>query len=487
MEVRMVSNITKGYEPADVLGWFEEICRIPRGSGNEAGISAFLCDFAEKRGLEYKRDEYNNVLIRMSATEGFEKAAPIMLQGHMDMVCEKNAGVDHDFLTDPLDIYVEDGKLRARGTTLGGDDGIAVAYMLAILDDPAIAHPELECLITTGEETSMAGAGNFDYSQIRARRVINIDSEEEGIVTVSCAGGADIFFTLSPERLPHTGRALKITLTGLAGGHSGTEINMGRANSIALMGRILERLYEAEPFNLVSVNGGNKMNAIARECEAEIYVLDREAAENVINSEAAKIRRELAEADKNMKLRLSKGASNAAKLSYRDTSAVINMMRLYKTGVIAMENGSTELVRTSANMGRIATSEEGVTLGIMARSSSDSEMDTLLLDYDRLSKAIGVSVTLEGRHAGWALNPVSKLSKAYAGIYDSMYGNIRKAKISAIHAGLECGIIVAALGSETDAISIGPDMRNIHTPDEALDLVSVEHTWNVLKELIISD
>ena len=483
----MVNKITKGYEPADVLGWFEEICRIPRGSGNEAGISAFLCDFAEKRGLEYRRDEYNNVLIRMPATAGFENAEPIMLQGHMDMVCEKNAGTDHDFSVDPLDIYVEDGKLRARGTTLGGDDGIAVAYMLAILDDPAAAHPDLECLITTGEETSMAGAGNFDYSQIRARRVINIDSEEEGIVTVSCAGGADVFFTLSPERLPHTGRTLKIALTGLAGGHSGTEINLGRANSIALMGRILAVLYDFEPFNLVSVNGGNKMNAIARECEAEIYVLDREAAENVINSEAAKIRRELAGADKKMKLRLSKGETNAAKLSYKDTSAVINMMRLYKTGVIAMENGSSELVRTSANMGRITTSEDGVTLGIMARSSSDSEMDALLLDYNRLSKALGVSAALEGRYAGWALNPVSRLSKAYADIYDRMYGHVRKAEISAVHAGLECGVIVAALGPETDAISIGPDMHNIHTPDEALDLVSVEHTWNVLKELIVSD
>lgn len=483
----MVNKVTKGYEPADVLGWFEEICKIPHGSGNEERISAFLCDFAQKRGLWYKRDEYNNVLIRMPATGGYEDAAPIMLQGHMDMVCEKNADVDHDFLTDPLDIYVENDKLRARGTTLGGDDGIAVAYMLAILDDPTIAHPELECLITTGEETSMAGAGSFDYSQINARRVINIDSEEEGIVTVSCAGGADIFFTLSPERLPHTGRTLKITLTGLSGGHSGTEINLGRANSISLMGRILAKLYDSEPFNLVSVNGGNKMNAIARECEAEIYVLDREAAENIINSEAAKIRRELVKADKNMKLRLSKGEMNAAKLSYKGTSAVINMMRIYKTGVVAMENGSAELVRTSANMGRITTNEKGVTLGIMARSSSDSEMDALLLDYGRLSKALGASVYLEGRHAGWALNPVSKLSKAYADIYDRLYGNIGKARISAIHAGLECGIIVAALGNETDAISIGPNMQNIHTPDEALDLLSVEHTWNVLRELIVSD
>ena len=483
----MVNKITKGYEPSDVLGWFEEICSIPHGSGNETGISEFLCDFAEKRGLEHKRDEYNNVLIRMPAAAGFENAEPIMLQGHMDMVCEKSAGVEHDFLTDPLDIYVEDGKLRARGTTLGGDDGIAVAYMLAILDDPGIAHPALECLITTGEETAMAGAGNFDFSQIRARRVINLDSEEEGIVTVSCAGSADVFFTLPTERLPHTGRTLKISLTGLAGGHSGTEINMGRANSIALMGRILARLYETEPFNLVSVNGGNKMNAIARECEAEIYVLDREAAEKVINSEAADIRRELVKADKNMKLRLSKGETNAAKLSYKDTSAVINMMRLYKTGVIAMENGSSELVRTSANMGRITTTEEGVTLGIMARSSSDSEMDALLLDCKRLSKALGVSVFVEGKYAGWAMNPASKLSKAYADIYDRMYGHIGKAKISAIHAGLECGIIVSALGPDTDAISIGPNMQNIHTPNEALDLVSVERTWNVLKELIVSD
>ena len=291
--------------------------------------------------------------------------------------------------------------------------------------------------------------------------------------------------TLEGEKLSRKGRTLKISLTGLAGGHSGTDINTGRENAISLMGRILERLYEAKPFNIVSVNGGNKLNAIPRECEAEIYVLDREAAEELVKEEAA-IRRDLCKEDKKMKLRLAKGQTNAPEFVYKDTSAVINMMRLLRSGVVAMSNGVPGLVRTSANLGRITTEEGKVTLGIMARSSSDPEMDLLLRDYARTAKAIGVTMDLEDRHAGWAPNPVSKLSKAYASIYSRLYGDIKKPEICAIHAGLECGIIVGALGPETDAISIGPDIRNIHTPDEALDLASVERTWNVLRELILT-
>jgi len=476
--------VTKGYSPEDVLGYFEKICSIPHGSGNEQGIADYLCEFARAHSLEYYRDGVNNVFIKKPASAGYSDRVPIMLQGHMDMVCEKEAGCAHDFLNDPIDIYVENGKLRARGTTLGGDDGIAVAYILAILASDSIEHPDLECLITTGEETLMIGAGNFDYSRVKARRVINIDSEEEGIVTVSCAGGADVFFTLEGDLLPHTGRTLKLELSGFAGGHSGTDINTGRANSICVMGRLLEALYAEEPFNIVSVDGGNKMNAISRECCAEIYVGNRDDAEALLKAEFAKIKRDLVKEDNGARMRISKGQTDAPKFAYKDSSAIINMMRLYNNGVIAMSADVPGFVRTSANLGRIRTEGGKVTLGIMARSSSDSEMELVLLDYARLSKAIGVNIEISDRHAGWASNPRSTLSKAYVRIYNELYGDIRKAEIAGIHAGLECGLIIAALGDETDAISIGPDMRNVHTPDEELDLISVEHTWNALKELL---
>lgn len=477
--------VTKSLEPRRVLEYFEELCKIPHGSGNEHGIADYLCNFASEHSLEYLRDDANNVLIQKCASADKKDSAPLMLQGHMDMVCEKNADTVHDFLTDPLDLYIKDGMLRARGTTLGGDDGIAVAYMLAILESNEISHPALECLITTGEETSMVGASAFDYSKVSARRIINIDSEEEGYVTMACAGGADLHIELESERLQGKGRALRITLSGLSGGHSGVQINEDRANAINTMGRILARLYDDTPFNLCSVNGGNKRNAIPRECVAEIYVLDQKRAESIIEDEVKRIKANLSRFDKGFKVRCKKGESDLSMLTYKDSSAVINMMSALPNGVYALYPTDHSLVRSSSNMGIIASDEKKVRLDIMARSSSDSEMDAMLLTFKRLAKAIGAEMTLDDRHPGWPMNPDSSLADAYVKIYNETYGREgNKAKKCAIHAGLECGIIVSALGGDDDAISIGPDIRDIHTPDEALDIASVERTYHVLLEML---
>ena len=477
--------VTKGYEPYNVLGYFEKLCAIPRGSGNEAGVADMLCDFARLHSLEYYKDEYNNVLIKKKGSAGKENDPPVMLQGHTDMVCEKNGETVHDFLTDPLSLYIKDGKLCATGTTLGGDDGIAVAYMLAILEDEGLAHPPLECLFTSEEETGMNGAMNFDYSRVSARKIINIDSEEEGKVTMSCAGAVDMGIVREIERLPANGRTLKISITGLAGGHSGTEINENRSNAIRIMGRILARLYSDTPFNLCIIEGGNKRNAIPRECEAQIYVLDSAKARETVEDEVKKIRGELTYADKGMKVRLSKGQTDAPMLSYKDSSAVINMMTLYQNGVISMSPDREGLVRCSSNMGRISTKENSVTLEIMSRSSSDSEMDALLVTFARLSKALEALMTIYDRHPGWDYNPNSALANKYVEVFDRLYGGERgRAEKCAIHAGLECGIIIGALGGNADAISIGPDIYNIHTPDEALDLASVKRTYNLLLTML---
>lgn len=477
--------VTAGHEPKKVLEYFERLCGIPHGSGNEQGVVSMLCEFAEKQGLEYFKDEHNNVLIKKKGSAGRENEPCVMLQGHTDMVCEKNGETVHDFLTEPLSLYIDNGKLRAKGTTLGGDDGIAVAYMMAILEDDSLVHPPLECLFTSDEEVGMTGAMSFDYSKIASRRIINIDSEEEGKVTMSCAGAADMGIVRTFDRLTAKGRTLKISIIGLAGGHSGTEINENRSNAIRLMGRLLAKLYADTPFNFCSVDGGNKRNAIARECEAEIYVLDPAKAREIVEDEVKKIRSELTRADKGMKVRFSKGQTDAPMLSYKDSSAVISMMTLYQNGVISMSPDSPGLVRCSSNMGRISTEADSVTLEIMSRSSSDSEMDALLVTFARLSKALELSMTVYDRHPGWDYDPNSALANKYVEVYNRLYGSERgEAEKCAIHAGLECGIIIGALNGEGDAISIGPDIYNIHTPDEALDLASVERTYNVLLTML---
>ncbi len=475
--------VTSSYEPKRVLEFFEQICQIPHGSGNEEKIADYLCDFAREHSLEYYRDSVNNVLIKKGASIGREYEAPIMLQGHMDMVCEKNSDCSHDFGKDPLDLYVKDGKLRARGTTLGGDDGIALAYMLEILEGK-YSHPALECLITVGEETSMVGASAFDYGKVSSRRIINIDSEEEGTVTMSCAGGSDLHMDICGKMHSGKGRTLKIEVSGLAGGHSGVEINEGRANSIRVMGRILAAIYEDTPFNLCKIEGGNKRNAIPRECVSEIYVLDTERAKEIIAEQTKLIAKELGKLDRRFKVRVSKGGSDLQMFAYKESSAVINMILLPLNGVYSMYEGKERLVRSSSNMGIIKSEEGRVRLDVMARSSSESEMDHILLTFKRVAKAVGAEYELIDRHPGWELNPKSALAESYVRIYDMLYGReLGGAKKCAIHAGLECGIIISAVG-EADAISIGPNIYDIHTPDEALDLASCERSFKVLVKML---
>lgn len=479
-----MNYITDGLHPAGMLRFFEDICRIPHGSGNEQAISDYLMAFARERGLECYQDETLNVFIVKDATPDCADKPALLLQGHMDMVCEKNSDVVHDFLTDPIVPYVDGDWMRARGTTLGGDDGIAVAIILAILDDDTISHPRLECLITTGEETRMEGAGKFDYSRVTARRLINLDSEDEGVATASCAGGMDICFTHRTDRIPCPGRPIKLTVKGLAGGHSGADIHLCRGNANRIMGRLLAVLYEDTPFNLVTVSGGNKRNAIPREAFAEIFVDDPKAATAILLAEEAKLKKELSDADAGFKLLIGKGAPADAMLTYKDSSTVINLLTLLPDGVVAMSPFVEGFVRTSSNTGVVTSAPEAVEVAVMARSSSDSEMDALTLTFKRLAKALGVQMVIEDRHAGWDFDPNSKLAADFVEVYRETFGADSTPVVNAIHAGLECGIIVSALNGECDAISIGPTLRDIHTPDEALYIPSCERLWTLLLNLM---
>ena len=477
-----MAYLIQGYRHTSFFHFFEDISRIPRGSGNEAGIAAFLKQFADGRGIECYVDELYNVFMRKGATAGYESVAPILLQGHTDMVCEKNADSDHDFLKDPLDLYIDKkGLLRARGTTLGGDDGVAVALMLSLLDDEAFEHPVLECLFTSGEETGLYGAHGFDTSLITARRMLNLDTELDGEAIASCAGSADLFFSRKTDRETVNARALDIAVKGLAGGHSGTDINTGRANAIGIMGRLLARLYEDCPFRLVAVNGGNKRNAVPRECTASILPLDAERAKAILEEEAALIAKELTAVDKKFRVTVRRGKLTASTLSYKDTSAVISMITLPKTGVISMSPANMAFVRTSSNMGVITTEAGEVKASVMARSSCDSEMSALLLSYRRLATATGLDFILDERSGGWDMNPQSKLAKDYLRIYKALFPESEPV-VNAIHAGLECGIFVSAIGC--DALSVGPTIYEVHSPNEALDLASCDRFCDLVRAMV---
>lgn len=474
--------IIKGYRHEDFFHYFEEISRIPRGSGNEAGMVEYLLRFAKERGIFCLSDEHRNVFMRKAASAGYEEVAPILLQGHTDMVCEKNGDSDHDFEKDPLDLYIENGMLRARGTTLGGDDGVAVALMLSLLDDDSLGHPTLECLFTSGEETGLYGAHGFDCSVITSRRLLNLDTELDGEAVASCAGSADLIFSREGDLEATREHTLNLSVKGLAGGHSGADIHTGRANAIRLMGRILARLYDDCPFHLVSIGGGNKRNAIPRECEARIIVMDLEKAKAIAEDEARKISSELVGADRRFHLLLRRGRIVETCFSYKDTSAVINMITLPVGGVVSKSPVNLDFVRTSANMGVIATLGGRVEATVMARSSCDGEMDALLLTYKRLAKACAWDYILEERSSGWDMNPASKLAADYLRIYKSLFPESSPV-VNAIHAGLECGIFVSKIEG-CDALSVGPTIHEIHSPDEALDLASCERFCDLVRAMV---
>ena len=346
--------IIKNKTPEKLFNYFEEISAIPRGSGNEKAIACYLESFAKERGLFYIRDEADNVFVRIEASAGREGEDAILLQGHTDMVCEKNSGTEHDFEKDPLKLYIdENGWLRAEGTTLGADNGVAVALMMAILDGGLESHPTVECLFTTSEEVGLDGAKAFDYSVVTARGLINLDSETEGIVTVSCAGGIRSDLMMKPERIDFSGSAVEIKLSGLAGGHSGAEINCGRANANKLMGRILAALLKKIGYNLVTIEGGSKDNAIPRESRAVIAVKSDEAekAIGLIDAEYAAILAELSECDSAMKVETAIIEAQKCMLSDEYTRYAVAIPAVVTNGVMAMSRDIDGLVEYSRNLG----------------------------------------------------------------------------------------------------------------------------------------
>lgn len=473
-------SVITGREPASLFHFFEEISAIPRMSYHEEAIADYLVAFANARGLDCYRDAYHNVLIRMPATVGYEDHAPVLLQGHTDMVCEKNGGVEHDFFHDPLKLYLDGDLLRAEGTTLGADDGIAVAIMLAVLDGTLEKHPPVECLFTASEEVGLDGAKNFDYQKITARKMINLDSESLGVITAGCAGGIRSELLMPVSTIPFEGEALRVTVKGLAGGHSGENIHEGRANANKLMGRLLATVSSCNA-RIISVNGGSKDNAIPRECEAVISVLDRDEAETLLVEEAAKIANELVALDRQFSVTVEDTEPEAVMMDQHSTDRVVALLCSVPIGVFEMNRSIKGLVEYSRNLGVVETKSDAVRLVFSSRSAMESRLDASIRELDAVARVVDAKTKHYARYPGWEFSEQSELRNKYSEAYRAVTG--KDVVVKVIHAGLECGIIYASV-SGMDIISIAPNLQNLHSPDEALDLASTELFWKTFAKLM---
>ncbi len=466
-----------------VLYWFEEISKIPRGSGNEKAISDMLLAFAEERGLYVRQDEANNIIIKKNASEGMESIPPVLIQGHMDMVCEKLPEVNHDFLTDPISLVYEGEFLRGEGTTLGADDGIAVAYALAILEDKSLKHPEIQVLITTDEEVGMGGATAVSCHDITARRVLNIDSEEEGIFTVGCAGGMKTTSAIPVEYEPTGSReGVWLNIGGLMGGHSGVEINKERANANKLLGIVLNELSGKLDIRVSSLFGGAKDNAIPRDsgCFIGLTPGATENAQKVISDLEAALNKEFSPQGENISITL-KPCENEPRVFTPDSfKRVITAIMLMPNGVLSMDT-RLNMPQTSNNLGVIKTEEDKVYLTCAVRSTVISRKYQVYKSIKALTELAGGLCEYKGNYPAWEYKTDSELLKQAVKIFKAQYGC--EPKLETIHAGLECGILAEKMpGSEM--ISFGPDIFDIHTPKERLNIPSTERTWELIKSLL---
>ena len=470
-----------GLKPGSVFRYFEEICAIPHGSRNTKAISDYLVAFAKEHNLKYIQDESNNVILFGPGTCGMEDHAPVILQGHMDMVCEKDASCPLDMAVDGLDLMHDDRFVYAKGTTLGGDDGIAVAYALAILEDNTIAHPPLEVIITVDEEIGMLGANAIDLSMLRGRTLVNLDSEEEGIFTVSCAGGATSVISLPVERKAVYGPCVRLTVDGLQGGHSGAEIHKNRANANKVMGEYLSRIQKLMPLCLTSFSGGSKDNAIPRSCQATVVAMG--IGIERINDVAAQLQAEIREKYDEPEATIQAfdvDALGGNSLTTSATSDVISLLCACPNGVQSYSQDMPGLVQTSLNLG-IAKLGDQFTATFSVRSSVNQEKEELIRKLRELTDFYNGSYSQSGTYPAWEFRKDSPLRDTMVRIYQEMFG--KDPQVLAIHAGLECGLLGDKLPG-LDCVSIGPQMHDIHTSREKLEIASTERTWNFLLEVL---
>lgn len=479
-------RILENLEPQNVFYYFEEICKIPHGSGNTGQISDYLKAFANEHGLYCRQDELNNIIMIKEASKGYEDHEPVLLQGHMDMVAVKDADCTIDMTKDGLQLEILGDRLTAKGTSLGGDDGIAVAFALALLAGEEYRHPRIELILTVDEEVGMEGATGLTVDDLTAKRMINLDQEEEKIFITGCAGGARIDIRKKTETEQVKGVLCKLEISGLQGGHSGQEINKERGNAICLMGRLLAALQEKTPVYLKEVSGGTADNAIPNEVCAEIVVTEwTEDVAAFMEEKFCGLKAEFAGKEDGLKCELQVGAEDALieVCNRKDSEQWIHLLNVIPHGVIANSVKMKGLVETSLNPGILNVSAVEGMVSTSVRSSNAAAKEALINQLKSLAALCDATVGIRGDYPGWDYDPDSPLREKMVTIYEEMYGV--KPQIEAIHAGLECGIFQSKIPG-LDCVSIGPDMQDIHTTRETLSIPSVQRVWKFLLKVLES-
>ena len=474
------------YEPRRYMRYFEEITRIPHNTEDEAHLAAYIREVAKTAGLESYQDPHGNVLVRMPATEGYENAPAVLFQGHMDMVAVQTPDCTMDMKTEGLKVGIDGDSVYAEGTSLGGDDGIAVAYALALLDSEDIRHPRLEVIITVDEEVGMDGAREIDLSMLQGHRMINLDSEDEGIFLTSCAGGARVNCRFPMKKQELTGVRYELEVSGLLGGHSGGEIHKERGNSNCILGRLLWNLSEKMPVGLVSADGGLADNAIPRQTKAVVVVeeKDTESLAQQVAALAAELGDELATKDPDVKVtakRLTDAIETITCAAPEETKRVAAFLQATPNGVQAMSADMPGLVQTSLNLGILKADAEVLRAEYSVRSSVESEKDNLIAKLSALVELTGGDYVVTGDYPGWKYRVHSPLREKMVKLYAEMYGN--EPRVEAIHAGLECGLLGSKI-SDLDCVSMGPDMKDIHTTEETLSISSTKRVWEYLVRVL---
>lgn len=501
-------GVLSNLEPQSVFYFFEEITKIPHGSGNMDQISNYLVDFAKERNLFYIQDAIKNVIIIKEATPGYENEPAIILQGHMDMVAVKKPDYDIDMLTEGLKVAVDGDRIYAEGTSLGGDDGIAVAYALAILDSDTLKHPRLEVVITVDEEVGLDGAREIDLSMLTSHRLLNLDSEEEGIFLTSCAGGARVGCHIPVSQTVTEGVAVEVTVGGLLGGHSGAEIHKERGNSNALMGRLLWKMTQQIPVAIHTIGGGLADNAIPRETKAVLVVTesDKSLLAEIVNTVDAELKAEYATKDPDVFVSVKElGCGSYDCVTVEDAKRAAAFLWSLPNGVQAMSADMPGLVETSLNMGILELAEgedteegadknsadtETAACGENAaklcaefsvRSSVESSKYALIAQLSAITTLAGGTISMTGEYPGWKYRVDSPLRDKMVALYQKMYGE--KPRVEAIHAGLECGLLGSKI-EDLDCVSFGPNMSDIHTTEETLSISSTARVWEYLVNLL---
>lgn len=475
-----------GLEPKNLWKHFEKITSIPHCSGNETQLGEYLLAYAKGRKLEAERDSNGNVVIRLPATPGYEDRPVVVLQGHMDMVCEKNSDVQHDFLKDPIQVELDGEWLTAKGTTLGADNGIGMAAALATIDSEDVAHGPLELLFTVDEEVGLTGAGKLESGFVNGKKMINLDSEELGAVYIGCAGGADTTLKLPVELVdaPAGTKGFLLKVAGLRGGHSGIDIHEQRGNAIKILARILWKASRMQPCHVVNIRGGNKRNAIPREAVAELMVLETalDDLSELVGDETERIREELGNREKDLSVKLEPAEGSFSKVISADAQKnVLNILVALPHGVEAMSYDIANLVETSNNLATVSTCGDEVVIGLSTRSSIASALRALRERIRSTAELAGAGIEENEPYPGWKPDLESKLLAVVVQVHKKIFGVEPKTK--AIHAGLECGIIGEKFPG-MDMISIGPWIEHPHSPEERINMPSVEKFWKLLTALL---